>query len=135
MKTKSIIVPQGTIKDINGEDNLVPNTLAYTAIALKDYISLDYFGPQGLPRFDLHFPNGIPTGITLIQVEDIWEDEDLLTNHLRFTYDSELISESQIKTFVQETLEVLGDPEYTNGASVRITEPFNFIDFYIDIPF
>lgn len=141
MKTKSFIIQQGTIKDINNEDNLIPNEVVYTIIAFKDYINLDDMGTEGFPRLDLNFPEGFPNGIKLIQVEDLihdlnWETGDLeVDQHFRLSFDSDLISESEVQSFVQDELEILGDPEYSDGASARIIEPFGYIDFYMSIPF
>ena len=141
MKTKSFIIPQGTIKDVNNEDNLIPNEVVYTIIAFKDYINLEDIDTKSFPRFDLNFPNGLPNGIKLIQVEDLihdlnWETNDLeVDQHFRLSFDPKLISESEIQSFVQDELEILGDPEYSNGASARIVEPFGYIDLYMSIPF
>jgi hypothetical protein len=141
MQTKSFIIPQGTIKDVNNEDNYIPNEVVYTIIAFKDYINLNDIDTKSFPRFDLNFPNGLPNGIKLIQVEDLIEELDWdngnfdVTQHFRLSFDPELISESEIQSFVQDELEVLGDSEYSNGASARIIEPFGYIDFYMAIPF
>jgi len=141
MKTKSFIIPQGTIKDVNNDDNYIPNEVVYTIIAFKDSINLEDSDINGFPRLDLSFPNGFPKGIKLIQVEDLihdlnWETNDLeVDQHFRLTFDPELISESEVQSFVQDELEILGDPEFTDGASARIVEPFGYIDFYISIPF